>query len=253
MFIAKLGEAITDPAGVPQALAFLPSLIGDAQASLYLDFADLTRMWNESTGVTPVDADADLIGKVSSPYGAGYAFQATAGQLGTYRTSAGGVLRLDGSNDWMDVANFLFASTGGNTVAMKITPTAGSAGRSFFGFATSNRFQLTITAAGYLWGLYGTGGTSAVVGTVDIRGTTFVVTMTHDDDTLYLYRNDTLVGTAPLAGTITTSVGPAIGVSKNGTGAPSGGYIGADIRKVLLLAGRTVTAEDVAEIVANFG
>ncbi|TIN07350.1 MAG: hypothetical protein E5Y59_17055, partial [Mesorhizobium sp.] len=98
-------------------MAFLPSLIGDADASLYLDFADLTRMWNESTGTTLVDADADLIGKVSSPYGAGYAFQATAGQLGTYRTAGGGVLRLDGSNDWMDVANFLFAATGGNTVA----------------------------------------------------------------------------------------------------------------------------------------
>ncbi|MER8403550.1 LamG domain-containing protein [Mesorhizobium sp. M1307] len=252
MFIAKLGEAISNPAGVPQALGFIPSIIADSPASLYLDFADLTRMWKESAGTNLVTASGDLIGKASSPYGTGYAFQGTAGQLGTYQSAGGGVWRGDGSNDWLDTANFLFAASGGNTCAMKITPNAASAGRSFFGFQSSNRFQLTLSASGYLWGLYGNGGTSAVLGNVDVRSTTFVVTMTHDNTNMYLYRDNVLIGSAPLSGVCATTVGPAIGAAKSGLVAPTGGWTGCDIRKVLLLSGRYVTAAEVANIVAAF-
>lgn len=253
-FIAKLGVPLTDTVGIPQALAFLPSLIGSAAASLYLDFADLTRMWKEDTGVTPVAVSGDLIGKASSPYGAGYAFQSTAGQLGTYQSAGGGVWRGDGANDWLDVANFLFGPTAnGNTASMKITPNAASAGRSFFGFQGSNRFQLTLSASGFLWGLYGNGGTSAVLDNVDIRATSLVATLTHDATNMYLYRNKILVGSAPLSG-VHAAFAPAIGAARPGTGgAPTGGWTGCDIRKVLLLAGRTVSAGDVSEIVDSFG
>ncbi|MER8427839.1 LamG-like jellyroll fold domain-containing protein [Mesorhizobium sp. M1403] len=253
MFIAKLGEAISNPAGVPQALGFIPSIIADSPASLYLDFADLTRMWKESAGTNLVTASGDLIGKASSPYGTGYAFQGTAGQLGTYQSAGGGVWRGDGSNDWLDTANFLFAASGGNTAAMKITPNSGSAGRTFFGFSSSNRFALGLNASGFLLASYGTVAT-AILGSVDVRSTTFIVTLTHDGTNLYLYRDNVLVGSTPLSGVHATTFTPAIGAARPGTGgAPTGGWTGCDIRKVMLLSGRYVTAAEVANIVAAFG
>ncbi|TIN80694.1 LamG-like jellyroll fold domain-containing protein [Mesorhizobium sp.] len=252
MFIAKLGEAITDTAGVPQALALIPSLIADADDGVFFDFADLTRMWKESAGTNLVTADADLIGKVASPYGSHSAIQPTAGMLGTYRAAGGGIWRGDGSNDWLDLVGFLLSVTGGNTISMKITPAAGSAGKSFAGFGSANRFSLGLDASGFLLASYGTAA-SAIVGAADLRSTTFVATITHDDTNVQLYHNATLVGSVAKAGAHSTAFTPALGAAKHGTaGVVSGGYVPGDIRKCLMLAGRHVAADEVAEIVAAF-
>ncbi|TIY03480.1 MAG: LamG domain-containing protein [Mesorhizobium sp.] len=187
---------------------------------------------------------------MSSRYGSGSAIQITAGQFGLYKNPpAPGIWRGDGSNDWMDVQGFSFGGGVGNTMSMKITPNAASAGRSFMGFSGANRFSIGLSASGFLLTSAGSGGASSVTGTVDVRSQTVVVTATHDEDTIYLYRNATLVGAAALAGSVATGVGPGLGAVKAGAAPPSGGWTGCDIYKALMLGGRSMTADEVAELV----
>lgn len=62
------------------------------------DYSDLTKLFQESTGITPVSADGQPVGRINSVSGSLYADQATATARVTYRTTPSRVT-FDASND----------------------------------------------------------------------------------------------------------------------------------------------------------
>lgn len=87
----KFSDEITVDTG-----AFDPSqLFANGETGYWFDFSDLSTMFQDSSGTTPVTADGDLVGYVIDKSGNGYhVSQSTTSKRPTYRT--------DGVLHWLD-------------------------------------------------------------------------------------------------------------------------------------------------------
>lgn len=100
---------------------FTPPLI--ANLAVWLDAADVSRMFQNSNGTTAVTANADPVGYVGT-YAGGNALQATANNRPTWQTNAQNglpVLRFDGSNDSLQLASVAIQAYFSIFVAGKFT------------------------------------------------------------------------------------------------------------------------------------
>ena len=91
--IAALGAASFDPASL--------------SSHLWLDPSDLSTLFQDSAGTTPVTADSDPVGKISDKGSSASHFtQGTAGARPLYKTSSGlHWLLFDGVDDYMQSVN----------------------------------------------------------------------------------------------------------------------------------------------------
>lgn len=97
----SLGLSLTNSSG---ATAFSPISLSPAA---WYDPSDLSTLWQDTAGTTPVTADGQSVARMDDKSGNGYHLtQATAANRPLYKVS-GGVswLEFDGSNDFLSVAS----------------------------------------------------------------------------------------------------------------------------------------------------
>lgn len=90
-----------------QGGGFLPgSLFTGAQEGAVYDPSDLSTLWQDAAGTTPVTADGDPVGRIDDKSGNGnHATQSTAAARPLYKTSGGlHWLQGDGVDDWISAA-----------------------------------------------------------------------------------------------------------------------------------------------------
>lgn len=139
------------------AAAFTPTDLGASLAAWY-DANDITTLFQDSAGTTPVTADNDPVGKMNDKSGnARHLLQATAGFRPLYKTAVVGskaALRLDGVDDlmtaavsgWPEQAPFYIA-------AVLMARVSGSVLRAFGSFTGSKGWQFGQGPAGLTGGL----------------------------------------------------------------------------------------------------
>lgn len=117
---AMLGApAVSGPGGVGSPVGLLLALTYTAAFSplslspdAWYDPSDLSTLWKDTAGTTPVTTDGDAVARVDDKSGNGYhLLQGTAGNRPLYKTSGGlHWLEFDGVDDWLGV-NFSLSGT----------------------------------------------------------------------------------------------------------------------------------------------
>jgi len=102
---------LTRRAGGDAAPAFDPaSLFASNEEGVWYDPSDLSTLYQDSTGTTPVTADGDPVGRIEDKSGNGnHATQSTAANRPVYRTDGTlHWLEFDGVDDYFNVNSFVF-------------------------------------------------------------------------------------------------------------------------------------------------
>ena len=126
-------------------VAFSPTDIDGLQ--LWIDFSDITTLYQDSGKLTPVTSDGDVIGAAEDKSGQGNdVTQVTTGNKPTYKTGIKNELsvsRYDGSDDYLSEALLAFMQTNNShTVFVVVAVTAHPADAVIIinGSGTSDRF-----------------------------------------------------------------------------------------------------------------
>jgi hypothetical protein len=138
----RLGLSLTG--GSP---AFNPATLYSGEAGGWYDPSDLSTMFQDTAGTTPVTADGQTVARINDKSGNGnHLTQATASARPTYKT--GGYLLFDGG-DYMTVATAAVSQPITMAAAVLITNTSGDVGnvydgnqRLLMGAAGSNDYRL---------------------------------------------------------------------------------------------------------------
>jgi hypothetical protein len=131
------------------------TLFSAAEKGYWLDPSDITTMWQDSAGTTPVTTLGDPVGRMLDKSGNGYIFtQATAANRPTWNQDASGYyyLNFDGTNDsLLSTASVNIAGSDKVTVACAVDRQSASAQRYIIdaGYGTTGG-----------WGLYAAPGTN---------------------------------------------------------------------------------------------
>lgn len=146
-----LGPALADVAVVrPHGVAFSPLSLSP---SAWYDPSDLTTLFKDTAGTTPVTADGDAVARINDKSGNGYhLLQSTAGARPLYKTSGGlSWLQADGVDDTLGVSGVSFAGSSMTAVAAVRAIAHANFGRIWsLSAAASNDFDNAASAAAVL-------------------------------------------------------------------------------------------------------
>lgn len=193
------------------------------------NFSNLSTLFQDDAGVTPVTADAQLIGRANAirrvpRYGA----QSVAAAKGSFLLSA---LKLDGVDD--NLLTDFYAQTGANCVVCRTrvpaTIAATSAVAGLYDAAGANAIYLGVTTTGLARCRIGA---TILTGTTDLRDTEAVLCATTNGATARLFVNGVQEGTSAQTGGPLTNLPYRIGGS-NWNGALGNAY-GGHIRNLAL-------------------
>jgi len=99
------------------------SLFASSEAGDWFDPSDLSKMWQDTAGTTPVTTDSQTVARIDGQQGVVSLRQADAAKRPQYKTSGGlHWLRFDGTDDnLISSANLAFSGTDASTVAAAVT------------------------------------------------------------------------------------------------------------------------------------
>ena len=151
-----LGLSLTGMQRRRDTLAFTPdALFANGEQGVWLDPSDLTTLYQDSAGTTPVTADGDPVGRIEDKSGNGnHATQNTAAARPLYRTDGTlHWLEFDGVDDEMSTASFITVGAGfyaahgfnvlqegGNASSGNTFGSIGSTDRSSIGWRSSGTY-----------------------------------------------------------------------------------------------------------------
>lgn len=146
--------------------AVIEALFANSEVGAWYDPSDLSTMFQDSAGTTPVTADGQTVGKILDKSGRGnHATQATEASRPMLQQDGNGkyYLAFDGVDDGMATAAINFTGTSQVTVVAGLHKNDDTDG-TYFAFG-----DVYSTAGGFLLGKYSFGGAGIQVG---VRGTT---------------------------------------------------------------------------------
>jgi hypothetical protein len=158
--------------GGQRAGGFSPnSLFAAGEAGDWFDPSDLSKMWQDTAGTTPVTADGQSVARIDGQRGVVSLRQATAANRSLYKTSGGlHWLQFDGVNDGFASASALnMSGTDKVTVcigARKNSDTSEQWVTELSNGTASNRFGINVTGASLAqWGAVSGGSTARFAST----------------------------------------------------------------------------------------
>ena len=156
---ARLGAMRSGGGAVPLSIA---DLFASSEQGAWYDPSDLSTLFQDSAGTTPVTASGQPVGKMLDKSGrANHAVQATAARRPIYTEGSGlAWLAFDGVDDAMEAPG-LGVTSSALTMLYSATQSGGAAADLIFGVenTTENRFQNSTDSSGLRsTGLQGSGG-----------------------------------------------------------------------------------------------
>lgn len=226
------------------------SAAGGNRSFDYVWVATATSTYIGLIGVAVGSGDYLEVDDVSLKEIPGYhGLQATTAAQPKWQT--GGLARFDGSDD--NLLTTLAPGASGNTLMTKIkAPATLAATQIVMGAAddASTRLQLMVNTSGQLCAGVGADGSTAIVGTTDIRGLTGVAALVESAAGVSLYWNNSLQATKARNGAPTTTRAMALGAGNGGTGIAN--FAAVDVYHALTIR-KALTAAQIAAITNKWG
>ena len=237
--LPRLGAMRGGGGAVPFSIA---DLFASSEQGAWYGPSDLSTLFQDSAGTTPVTTAGQPVGLMLDKSGNGnHATQATAGLTSRYQVSPFGS-EYDGNDDFSAQP---FKPTLAGTIAVRMR--SDTASRVAFGSqpASNGRCYIGLASDGSLAGGIGEQATSVIKGSADIRGDLVTGILTWDGTTVSLYQDGVSVYSAAQLGAVNTTVAMHEGaLNNNGTAAAF--HKGRIAQSIVL--DRVMTAAEIASL-----
>lgn len=196
------------PSGIMTESGPSPFSPADLTLTGWWDPSDLSTMWQDTAGTTPVTADGDVVARIDDKSGNSRNFtQSTSGARPVYRTSGGlHWLEFAGSGDWMINSATLATLYGATTFNAVVSARADSITLSttpLLAPAVLHGDEGAVTVGWAATSLIGTSnfdGSTDYTSVANTLGDDVVVYARHESGTLYLSRNSVFVDASVASG-----------------------------------------------------
>lgn len=196
------------PSGIMTESGPSPFSPADLTLTGWWDPSDLSTMWQDTAGTTPVTADGDVVARIDDKSGNSRNFtQSTSGARPVYRTSGGlHWLEFAGSGDWMINSATLATLYGSTTFNAVVSARADSITLSttpLLAPAVLHGDEGAVTVGWAATSLIGTSnfdGSTDYTSVANTLGDDVVVYARHESGTLYLSRNSVFVDASVASG-----------------------------------------------------